>query len=105
MKRMNKNTYYISVGSKEISKLKEASPYEFEIEATDDEIEQLRDLFNQANTSDWKSFFRAHAPYIQYHFDRENDQYDENIYHAYELIYKLGDEETKRHIERMGILS
>ena len=81
------------------------SPWNFKIEATDNEIIQLRELFDQNYSTEWQNFFRAHVPYIQYHYDRENDAYDETLINIYQLIYQLGDQEAKQHISEMGILS
>lgn len=101
---MEKNTYYISVGSRGISQIKSSSPFELEIEASEQEIRQLRELFDEMYSADWMGFFRAHVPYVQYHYDKENDMIDQGLYKAYSLLYELGKPETKHHIETMGIL-
>lgn len=100
-----KKTYYIQVGTGEISQSSTDSPWNFKIEATDEEITDLREMFEQNYSTDWQNFFRAHVPYVQYHYDRENDAYDETTKSVYGMIYKLGDEEARKHIESMGILS
>ncbi|WP_183185664.1 hydrolase [Anoxybacteroides voinovskiense] len=89
----------------EISQVKTASPWDFQIEATDEEIIQLREYFDQNYSTDIQNFFRAHVPYIQYHYDRENDAYDETLKKIYQLIYQLGNEEAKQHIRSMGVIS
>jgi hypothetical protein len=100
-----KKTYYVSIATGEISQVKTASPWDFQIEATDDEIIQLREYFDQNYSTDWQAFWRAHVPYVQYHYDRQNDAYDETLTKIYQLIYKLGNEEAKEHIRSLGILS
>ncbi len=100
-----KKTYYITVGTGEITQSQTDSAWNFKIEATDDEIIQLREMFDSNYTTEWQNFFRAHVPYVQYHHDRENDQYDETIVQVYQMIYDLGDTEAKNHIESMGILN
>ncbi|MFD1739246.1 hydrolase [Bacillus salitolerans] len=99
-----KKTYYISLARGEISQISTASPWNYKIEATDEEIVQLREYFDQIYSSDWQGFFRAHTPYIEYHHDPTNDAYDETIQKVYGLIYELGDEETREHIDQEGIL-
>lgn len=99
-----KKTYYIAVGTGEISQSRSDSTWNFKINATDDEIKTLRAYFDQNYSTEWKNFFRAHVPYVQYHHDRENDAYDDTIQKVYGLIYELGDEEARNHIETMGIL-
>ncbi|WP_210364821.1 hydrolase [Bacillus sp. REN3] len=100
----DKKTYYINVSDGEISTVSTASPWNFKIEATDEEITDLREIFEQAYSTGWQNFMRAHVPYIQYHYDRENDALDRLLVQVYEQIYQLGDEEAKQHIESMGIL-
>jgi hypothetical protein len=99
-----KKTYYVSIATGEISQVKTASPWDFQIEATDDEIIQLREYFDQNYSADWQSFWRTHVPYVQYHYDRENDAYDRTLMEIYKLIYKLGNEEAKAHIRSLGII-
>lgn len=99
-----KKTYYIDVGHGQISQSSTASAWSFKIQANDDEITQLRELFDQNYSTEWKNFFRAHVPYVQYHHDRENDSYDSTIDQVYEMIYNLGDEEAKSHIRSMNII-
>jgi hypothetical protein len=99
-----KKTYYVSVGSGEISQVKTASPWDYQIEATDDEIIMLREYFDSNYSAEWQGFFRAHVPYIQYHYDRHNDAIDENLFNIYQMIYELGNDETKNQIQSAGIL-
>jgi hypothetical protein len=99
-----KKTYYIDIGTGQILGSATDSTWSFKIQADDEEITQLRELFDQNYSTEWKNFFRAHVPYVQYHHDRENDQYDSTIQQVYGMVYKLGDQEAKSHIESMNIL-
>lgn len=99
-----KKTYYIDVGHGGISQSPTSSEWSYKIQATDEEITQLRELFEQNYSTEWQNFFRAHVPYVQYHYDRENDAYDQTIKQVYGMIYNLGDEEARNHIETMNIL-
>jgi len=100
----NKNTYYITVGTGEISQSAADSRWDFKIAATDDEIKDLRSYFKQSYSADAKSFWRTHLPFLEYHNDKENDEYDEALSKIYGMIYQLGDDETRNHIESMGVL-
>lgn len=100
-----RHDYYIEVATGEISRSSTDSPWNFKISATDEEITQLREVFDSNHSVDWQNFYRAHVPYIQYHFDRENDAYDENLHQVYEMIHRLGDDESKKFIESIGILN
>lgn len=99
-----KKTYYIEVATGEISQSATSSTWNYKIEATDEEIIKLREYFDQNYSNEWQNFFRAHVPFVQYHYDRENDAYDETMKEVYGMLHDLGDEETKKHIESMGIL-
>lgn len=99
-----RKTYYIWLANGEIFQDSECSPWNFKIEATDDEIMQLREYFNHNYSMEEANFYRSHVPYIEYHYDRENDEYDRTLQKIYQMIYELGDEEAKQHIESIGIL-
>lgn len=99
-----KKTYFIDVGTGEISQSSTSSTWNYQIQANTDEIIELRELFDQNYSTEWQNFIRAHIPFVEYHHDRENDAYDDTIQQVYALIYKLGNEEARRHIESMEIL-
>ncbi|WP_243298052.1 hydrolase [Bacillus litorisediminis] len=99
-----RKTYYIDLGSGEISRSRTASTWNYQIEASDEDITQLREYFDQMHSTGWQNFFRAHVPYVQYHYDRENDANDRLLKDVYQLIHDLGDEEARKQIESIGIL-
>ncbi|MDQ0160948.1 hypothetical protein [Bacillus alveayuensis] len=101
----HKKTYYISLGSGEISQVATASPWDYKIKANDEEITVLREYFDQIHSTGWQNFLRAHVPYIQYHYDRENDAIDSLYKDIFKMIYRLGDEEAKEHIRSTGLIS
>lgn len=101
---MVRKTYYISLAEGSISQVSTASSWDYQIQATDDEITHLRGIFDQNYSSDWQGFWRAHIPFVQYHYDRENDAYDNGLQQAFKMIYELGDEATKAHIKNQGLM-
>lgn len=52
----NKKTYYITLGSGEISQSATDSTWNYKIEATDDEIIALREYFDQNYSTEWQNF-------------------------------------------------
>ncbi|MFD3448707.1 hypothetical protein ACFDTO_29430 [Microbacteriaceae bacterium 4G12] len=102
---MDKRTYYISIARGEISQVKSANTYSFAIQATDEEIIKLREIFDQAYEADMRSFWRSHVPFLEYHHDPQNDAYDERLQEAYKMIYELGDHEAQELIAQMGIIN
>lgn len=104
LEQQPRKTYYISVGSGEISQVKSGSTWEYKIEATDEEVRQLRNLFDGNYSNEVENFLRAHVPFVEYHYDSSNDKYDSNLLQVYQIIYQLGDQEAKNFIESEGIL-
>lgn len=98
-----KNTYYISVARGEINRSRSDSPYEFVVDATDDEITHLRNLFDGNEAVGLDNFIRSQTPYVQYHDDTPNQQQDSVLMKIYAYIHEIGDEEAVKHIESMGI--
>jgi hypothetical protein len=100
-----KKTYYIEISSGEITQSALDSPWNYQIEATQEEIQTLRQYFDQNEAADFSNFFRAHIPFREYHFDKENDRQDEYLKQIYQFIYQHGNHDTKQQIESMGILN
>lgn len=98
-----KRTYYVDPASKEVLPTPEGEGH-FKIEATEEEAHYIKRVFAENYSAEVETFVRAHVPYLDYSYDKENDHYDQALLAAYGLIYKFGDEEAKRHIEEMGIL-
>lgn len=104
MEHNSKKTYYVSVQADTVLPNKGEAAFEFEIEATDEEVIKLQELFENKIDSADSTFVKAHLLTIPYHFDVENDQYDADLLQIYQFIHELGTPETKEHISRMGIL-
>ncbi|MBB6453398.1 hypothetical protein HNQ94_001847 [Salirhabdus euzebyi] len=101
---MEKEKFYVDIGTHEISRLQAYNNNHFVIYGTPEEIMLLREVMDEMYNSELGTWIRAHIPIMEYHNDKTNDQYDEGMYRVYEMLYKLGDEKTKKHIESMGIL-
>ncbi|EJL43419.1 hypothetical protein BAG01nite_41170 [Brevibacillus agri] len=102
---MDKKRYYVSVQAGTIMENQGDSGYEFEIEATDRQVHALKSLFEERTEYEFGTFLRGHVVAIPYHFDEENDQYDNCLKQIYSAIYECGTEETKQHIQSMGVLN
>lgn len=100
---MDKQTYYISVQSGSILQDRNADEFEFQIEATEKEIEQLLELFEYREAAENANFRRSFIPGIPYHQDEANDIYDAGMRAVYQMVHRLGTEETKKQIEDMGL--
>ncbi|GAB7387466.1 hypothetical protein BSNK01_13030 [Bacillaceae bacterium] len=102
---MEKKLYYVSVGARDVFTDKTVSPFEFEIEATPEEVTRLQHLFDKAAAEDFATFLDTHIPFKLYHEDRVNVEYDRRLQEVYRMIYELGTPQTKRHIEELGLLT
>jgi hypothetical protein len=98
---MDKKTYYVSVQSGEMWEDPTIATYEFIIEATEQQAGELQELFEKAHEKDGDTFIRSHTPYIGFHDDKENYQYDLSLKEIYTKIHELGNETSRRHIESM----
>jgi|HigsolmetaAR203D_1030402.scaffolds.fasta_scaffold02297_9 hypothetical protein len=101
---MDRKTYYVSVQAGTVLEDRESAAFEFEIQATEKEVEQLMELFEAREDAEASTFLRGTTPGLPYHQDPENDSYDDALYEVYRMIHRLGTPETKEHIEKMGIL-
>ncbi|MCP8617797.1 hydrolase [Salirhabdus salicampi] len=101
---MEKEKFYVDIGSMEISRLKAGDNNDYVIYATPEEVIKLRDLFDNMYSADGDAFIRAHIPIKQYHHDESNDNYDEAMIQIFRMLYELGDEQTRNHIKSMEIL-
>ncbi|SEB04812.1 hypothetical protein SAMN05421743_11429 [Thalassobacillus cyri] len=101
---MEKNKYYVNVGSQEISVNHDGNNDIFAIFATEEEVIELRAFFDEVHNADERAFWRAHIPFRHYHDDEPNREFDNGLRTVFSRIYELGDEKTKEHIGSMGIL-
>jgi hypothetical protein len=100
-----KRTYYINISSGEISQSASDSPWNYQIEATPEDIQTLRSYFDQNEKVDLPNFIRAHIPFLEYHHDKVNDIQDHQLKQIYQFIYQHASDDTKQHIESIGILN
>ncbi|QHS23098.1 hydrolase [Virgibacillus sp. MSP4-1] len=101
---MDREKYYVSLGTQEISRLKAFNNEDFIIYATPEEVIELRELFDEMYDADRGAFWRAHVPIREYHNDEVNDVFDDGLIHVLQMLYRLGDDQTREHIASMGVL-
>ncbi|WP_010647283.1 hypothetical protein [Oceanobacillus massiliensis] len=101
---MEKEKYYVNIGTGEISQMRYQNNDDYVVYASTEEIALLRAKMENMHGASFDSFVRSHILAIPYHVDQPNDDYDANMNEAFQMLYALGDEQTKNHIESMGIL-
>ncbi|MDG0790449.1 hypothetical protein OMP38_06010 [Cohnella ginsengisoli] len=61
---MGKSKYYVSVQARTINTQRGDAAYEFEIEAGEEELVQLQELFDSMDEFDQAGFWRSHQPFF-----------------------------------------
>lgn len=102
---MEKKTYYVNLGSGEISQIPYENNQKYTIQATADDIKLLRIAFDRMDQANRGAYARAHIPILAYHNDRPNDDYDRELTEVFQMLYDLGDQQTKDHIKESGVLA
>ncbi|MFC3798597.1 hypothetical protein [Cohnella sp. GCM10012308] len=100
---MEKSKYYVSVQARTINTHRGDAAFEFEIEAGEEELAQLQELFDSMDEFDQAGYWRAHLPFLEYSNDLENDGYDYYLKEIYRRLSDWGTDETKRHIATMDV--
>ncbi|PTM57917.1 hypothetical protein [Desmospora activa] len=103
----SRNRYYVSIHSGEtmgeVLQQPDDSSFQFEIEATQEELQQLNNLIGNNSVEDMETFWDSHIPFLAYNQNRENDGYDRTLQQVYQLVYQLGTPQTRKQLEAMGI--
>jgi len=106
---MDKKLYYISLhtsmGTVEIRDSMGNTTYDFEIEATPEDISRLEKLVANARGADIMSFLHPHYIPGADKGDEDNAVYDQNLNEIYRQIYRLGTPSTQAQLQEMGILN
>jgi len=107
---MDKKTYYITVGAGEPGERADDNGYEFEIEATQADINQLQALFEQAADSAPSLSITSGSPTPSAAAPGNTAKSDfrepnpSNMRQVYNLIHRLGSPETRQLIESLNML-
>ncbi|WNQ14053.1 hypothetical protein MJA45_13845 [Paenibacillus aurantius] len=100
---MDKKTYYVSVQAGTIHENQGEASYEFEVNASSEEINNLQMLLELKSELDDSTCLRAITPEIPYSDDIENVAYDNNLKEIYSTIGSLSDQATKDQIDSMDL--
>lgn len=98
-----KQNFYINIQSHEIARDPYHSEWDFKVEATEQEIAELEQLFDENHKTDWESYMRSHVPFLEYHHDPQNKEFDQRLQAIYAWIYVQGDAKTREQINSLGI--
>ncbi|MFF2887180.1 hypothetical protein [Paenibacillus sp. NPDC057967] len=97
-------TFYVSVQAGQILEDQGAAAYELEIHANEDQVNLLRELFEELSSMDEaQTFHFAGSPYSPNNDESLNGAYDDIISRIYKLLHECGTSDTKHHIESMEL--
>ncbi|MGO4540336.1 hypothetical protein [Paenibacillus sp. 2TAB19] len=99
-----RTTYYVSVQAGQILADPEAAAYELVIQANDEEIGKLHELFKELAAADNGGVRTMAAnPYQADSDEQNNSDYDYWLKQVYKQLYDCGTDTTKNHIESMHL--
>ncbi|REK77797.1 hypothetical protein DX130_02135 [Paenibacillus paeoniae] len=97
-------TFYVSVQAGQILEDQGAAAYELEIYTNADQVNLLRELFEElASMDEAQTFHFAGSPFSPNNDEALNGAYDDIIGRIYRLLHECGTSDTKRHIESMEL--
>ena len=105
---MPKSTYYVTVATGLIEQQqamqdKANRTHEFDVEASDEEIAVLRDLFDKQAASEELTFKRATIPYKTADQDPSTERYNGDILNIYRYLYEIGTAGAKAILKKWHI--
>ncbi|CAM3783679.1 MULTISPECIES: hypothetical protein [Paenibacillus] len=102
---MDKSTYYVSVQSRSVLTEQGASPYEWEIEATPEEADQVRIELDMLQEKEEEAFPGYVFPWPDTPEQSTNTLFQTSLDRVYRTIYRLGTPETRQQMEELRLLS
>lgn len=102
---MDKSTYYVSVQSRSVLPDQGASPYEWEIEATPEEADQVRIELDMMQEKEEEAFPGYVFPWPDTPEQSANSLYQSSLDGIYRTIYRLGTPQTRRQMEELRLLA
>src|SRR5699024_12360442 len=101
---MEKETYYVNLQKREITKIDEDKKHGLTIYPAPDEVSSLRSMFGQIDSAEHSTSFRSHIPIMSYHNDPGHEHSDKTLTEVAHLLYDRGDEERTGDLDEGGIV-
>lgn len=102
---MDKSRYYVSVQSRSVLTEQGASSYEWEIEATPGEADQVRMELDLMQEKEEEAFPGYVFPWPDTPEQSTNALFQDSLDRVYMTIYRLGTPETKTQMQQLRLLS
>lgn len=102
---MDKSTYYVSVQSRSVLMEQGQSSYEWEIEATSEEADQVRIELDLMQEKEEEAFPGYVFPWPDTPEQNTNALFQNSLDRVYMSIYRLGTPDTRQQMEQLRLLS
>ncbi|NMO95276.1 hypothetical protein [Paenibacillus lemnae] len=102
---MDKSVYYVSVHGRSVLAERGASAYEWEIQATAEEAEQLRMQLERLQEKEEEAFPGYVFPWPDTPEESTNALFQSSLDGVYSTIHQLGTPETRSQMEQFRLLS
>lgn len=104
--KQNRKIYYVNVQSKQLYNVPDIAPYHLVIMANEEEYQQVFARLEGLGINDEHilSFSTVQLQNDSPEMSNVNKEHDERIQNLYRLLYKLGTDESRKHIEQMQII-
>lgn len=100
-----RKVYYVNVQSKQLYEQPDIADYHLVITANTKEYDRIIEQFLEVDDADeWTLETMFKSPDNSPKMSMINDEHDYRLKQLYKELYKLGTDETRRHIEQMRIL-
>ncbi|WP_164669005.1 hypothetical protein [Virgibacillus doumboii] len=97
-------SYFVAVDKQDIQETSMPDRgIEYEIKATPDEVEEIKELFAAKNKDGRKAIKHLVKPFDELSADEKRNQYDGHLITIYRRLFELGTSETKRKISEIGL--
>ncbi|HIW33271.1 MAG TPA: hypothetical protein IAA29_10835 [Candidatus Paenibacillus intestinavium] len=101
----SRKIYYVNVQSRQLYEQPDIAPYHLVIIANASERDGVIEQFHKVENSDEGTLETIFQWYSNnYDMSIVNDEHGDRLQRLYEELYRLGTDETRRHIEQMKIL-
>ncbi len=101
---MDKSKYYVSVHGRSVLKEQGQSAYEWEIEATPEEADQVRIELDLMQEKEEEAFPGYMFPWPDTPEESTNAPFQNSLDRVYMSIYRLGTAETRHQMEQLRLL-
>lgn len=96
-------TYYVSVHGRSVLPVQGEAAYEWEIEATPAQAEELKGIMNTMQDKEEEDFLAYVFPWPDTSETSLNVPFQNTVDELYKRIYELGTEETKAQMTASGV--